>query len=240
MNPAMYKKYFLLYVTFFGSLVSSYGFTIGPRQISGYTYLPSGPITHTELSEFSAQLIKDEKGNGRAGLNSLNLDIRIKKSGEKSYRYYKSVPVNSENVSVRSVMDTLCLNLALNDSVAIWVDYTVDDNDALKEQGFFYVQTVMKYGVKSETMAHLIRKGESLITLYPNPCINKSIVVLDVNEKMAANYYLLDGMGSQILDGDIYDIREEILLDLTGKPSGTYIFYLWIEKELFTKIVVKE
>ncbi|PCJ66866.1 MAG: hypothetical protein COA58_05285 [Bacteroidetes bacterium] len=204
-------------------------------MIDGYTYLPSGPITHNEVIEYNANIVKDHSHNSIIGLKQKVLVMFVKKRGEKDFSRYRLYR-NQDNGLL--LMDTLAQELAIDDSLMVSITYAPTSDFKGTTRDYRY-QTVMKYAVKTETIAALIRKGEELITIFPNPCINETIVKLDVSEKLTASYYVLDGFGRTIKDGKLQDIREEIHIDLKDHPSTTYVFYILIDTEIFKKKIVK-
>jgi hypothetical protein len=231
------NKYFLV-VLFSFAIFKLQAFKIAPTLLEGYTYLPNGPITFAELKEYDSNIIKDTKNNGIVGLESKGFSIYIKKKGELEFKYFDYM--NSvKTTSKHNFIDTLIQSVEIDDSLSISANYRINSDYKGNTRFVKTAQTWTKYAVKTETIAALLRKGEDLMTVYPNPCRTETSVKLDVSEELTATYFVLDGFGRKVMEGKLQDIRQEIPVELKDEASGTFVFYITIDTEIFSKKIIK-
>ena len=229
---------YLFVALFLVTTFQSQALRIAPTELEGYTYLPNGPITFAELEEYDYSQVKDLKNNGIVGLEKAGFSIQIKEKGKKAFRHFMYINTYEET-DARHAFDSLSQTVHLDDTFAIKA-YFKRTTDYKGEGSWNYMfQTFTKYAVKTETIAALLRKGEDLMTVYPNPCRTETSIKLDVSEELTATYFILDGFGRKIQEGKLQDIRLEILIDLKDEPSGTFIFYITIDTEIFSKKIIK-
>ena len=127
-------------------------------------------------------------------------------------------------------------NLKIGDSISLDNYYYAKSFG--KKYGRYY-EKQQKYGVKSQNIAELIRKGSSFITTFPNPVMDKLNIHCDVSNLIEANYMLLDQAGRKVFENDISDIRTPTVLSTASYTPGVYYLYLIVDGELFTKKIVK-
>jgi len=229
---------YLFVALFLITTFQSQALRIAPTELEGYTYLPNGPITFNELKEYDYSQVKDHKNNSIVGLAKAGFSIEVKEKGKKAFRHFMYINTYEE-ADVRHAFDSLSQAIHIDDTFAIKA-YFKRTTDYTGEKKWSYMfQTYTKYAIKTETIAALIRKGEDLITVYPNPCRTETSIKLDVSEELTATYFVLDGFGRKIMDGKLQDIRQEIPIDLKDEPSGTFVFYITIDTEIFSKKIIK-
>ncbi|MFT5056314.1 MAG: hypothetical protein ACI80H_001026 [Pseudoalteromonas distincta] len=203
----------------------------------GYSDIPSGPITLLELEEFNFKDVKDYKKNGMPDMEFQYTYVSVKKQFDSSFTYVNTLnPYRTSGASFSDRMKEIASDLKIGDSISLDNYYYAKSFG--KKYGRYY-EKQQKYGVKSQNIAELIRKGSSFITTFPNPVMDKLNIHCDVSNLIEAKYMLLDQAGRKVFENDISDIRTPTVLSTASYTTGVYYLYLIVDGELFTKKIVK-
>ncbi|MFT5348610.1 MAG: hypothetical protein ACI9M3_001650 [Bacteroidia bacterium] len=203
----------------------------------GYSDIPSGPITQLELEEFNFKDVKDYKKNGMPDMEFQYTYVSVKKQFDSSFTYVNTLnPYRTSGASFSDRMKEIASDLKIGDSISLDNYYYAKSFG--KKYGRYY-EKQQKYGVKSQNIAELIRKGSSFITTFPNPVMDKLNIHCDVSNLIEAKYMLLDQAGRKVFENDISDIRTPTVLSTASYTTGVYYLYLIVDGELFTKKIVK-
>ncbi|HAV25433.1 MAG TPA: hypothetical protein DCX01_04570 [Bacteroidetes bacterium] len=233
----MKRTLHLFSIILIASLVSTACCFITYHHLQGYSYIPSGPITLLELENFNFKDIKDNKGNGIPDMEFQYTSVSIKKQFDSSFTYVRTLnPFRTAGASFTDRLNEITQELTIGDSITLHNFYFHKNTGSYYENNY---EKQQKYGVKSQNIAELIRKGSSFITTFPNPVMDKLNIHCDVSNLIEAKYMLLDQAGRKVFENDISDIRTPTVLSTASYTTGVYYLYLIIDGELFTKKIVK-
>lgn len=207
------------------------------HTLAGYSHLPSGPITLLEIEEFNFNNIKDYAENGIPDMAFQYTRVYIKKQFDSAYTYVNTLnPYRETGMSFAERLSSLTQDIDIGDSIS-FDNYYYGTSESKKYARYFHKE--QKYGVKSQNIAELIRKGNAFISTYPNPTIDKVKIQCDVANPIEAKYMLIDAAGRLVLEEIVADIREPKILNTTTYTAGVYYFYMVVDGELFTKKIIK-
>jgi len=89
---------------------------------------------------------------------------------------------------------------------------------------------------KNETFEELFENKK--ITIYPNPTIGLVTVEISIREKDLARIVIYDIKGKLLLEyKNVSSITE---IDLSNKPSGTYLLKIFIDNKPTTWKIIKQ
>ena len=235
------KRVFYLLILGFALINLNFLCPIYYLDLEGYSDIPSGPITLQELQNFNPENVKDLKGNGMPLIKYESLRFYKKLQFDSSYSYVDYIPAQ-DKAKAQRFLDSMSKEMQLGDSILMYIQYT-EDVRSIDYEGYYYFgdryESRQVYVVKTETIASLMRKGNSFISTYPNPTADKFVLQCDAPESIEASFFVLDQMGRKIIESDIEDIRQSTEISLEAYSPGAYVVYLIIDGEFFTKKIVK-
>ncbi|PCJ66865.1 MAG: hypothetical protein COA58_05280 [Bacteroidetes bacterium] len=211
------------------------------QHLEGYADIPSGPITLQELHDFNPNNVRDLKGNGMPFVSFSSMEFLVKKQFDSTFSHIGYLNGRDEQGIVQ-LLDSMSKELTIGDSVLIDLNFYKPNRRTPSEFLYYfgnYYESKQIYVVKTETIASLMRKGNSFISTYPNPASQEFTLQCEVPEQIEASYFILDQMGRKVQENHISDIRQATKIKLEGYTPGAYLLYLVIDGEFFTKKIIK-